>query len=120
MHLPGLNLAIRTLRRNPGFTVPALLTLALGIGVNTAMFSIVDAMMLRPLPFRDPDRLAHVWTQRDDIPVLKGRKLDADAAQVERWAQLSRSFDSIGGYRAWRVSVGGAGEPERSEERRVG
>ena len=53
--------AVRVLLKNPAFTVTALLTLALGIGVNTAIFSAVDSVLLRPLPMKDPDRVVSVW-----------------------------------------------------------
>jgi len=60
--MSDLNFACRQLLRNPGFTAVAVLTLALGIGANTAMFSFVNAILLRPLPFKEPDRLVMVFT----------------------------------------------------------
>jgi putative ABC transport system permease protein len=78
---------VRALRREPAFALVAVLTLALGIGANTAIFSVVDAVMLRPLPFQDPDRLAILWETRptrDQVSVSAGEFL--------AWQQQSHAF----------------------------
>src|SRR3954469_21073947 len=62
--LKDVRYAVRSLMRRPGFALTAVLTLALGIGANTAVFSVVNSIVLRPLPFTAPDRLVHVWSSR--------------------------------------------------------
>lgn len=105
--------ALRTLRRDAGFTTFAVLTVALGIGASSTVFNIVNALLLRPLPFRDAERL--VW-----IVAGKGEGLSAATAQVNNLLEFraqSRSFEDIAGYFAF-YGVGdsmmtGVGEPER-------
>ena len=78
---------------SPGFAAAAVLTLALGIGANSAIFSLVDATLLRPLPFPDPERLVHVWERTDRTP--RGR---VSPLNLLDWNEQSRSFEIIAGF----------------------
>jgi putative ABC transport system permease protein len=85
--------ALRQLRQSPGFTAVATITLALGIGANGAIFALVDAILLRSLPFHDPDRLVMVWTSTSSSPRRIVSPLD-----MTDWHERNRTFESIGGY----------------------
>lgn len=87
-----LRFSLRTLTRNPGFTSVAVLTLALGIGVNSAMFSVVQGVILDPLPFPHSDRLVFLWQNRPGVP-----QLEVSYPNFEDWERTSRSFDSMSG-----------------------
>lgn len=94
--------AARRLRRAPGFTIAAGLTLALGIGGSTAIFSVIDTVLLRPLPFTEPDRLAMLR------PSSNSR---VSAAYVHEWRLRTRAFDDIAAWRDARTVVTGLGDP---------
>ena len=103
---------IRMLARAPGFTAVAVLTLALGIGACTVMFSLVNAVLLGPLPFRAPERL--VWIEND----LRGGTLSHRTSRVDdflEWRAQAKSFEALAAYHAFsqltRYSLTGAGEP---------
>ncbi len=113
--LQDIRFGLRMLRKNPGFTAVAVLTLALGIGANTAIFSLLNAILLRPLPLREPERL--VWISNPipgyGLPGLTRRSNLLD------WRELTHSFESLGAYIGFadRISytLTGRGEPKRLE-----
>src|SRR5262245_36940879 len=96
--------ALRSLRKSPGFTVVAILTLGLGIGANTAIYSVVDAVLLRPPPYRDPARLTmlHQKTREPNAPSIPLSPPDF----VDLRAQAA-SFESMGAMASRRFTVGG-------------
>jgi putative ABC transport system permease protein len=105
--LQDLRYALRSLRRSPGFTLAAVLTLALGIGANTAIFSVIDAVMLRPLPYPEADRLAMLWAERG-----AERRL-LSIPDIEDFRARSRVFAGIGIVRQQSVSLTGRDAPDR-------
>src|SRR5437016_818913 len=87
-----LKFAFRQLLKNPGFTTVAVLTLALGIGANTAIFSFVNTILLRPLPFRDPDKLAMVFENNREAGF---HKFDVAAPVIREWRRQSTVFQEF-------------------------
>jgi predicted permease len=106
--LQDLRFGLRTLRKAPGFSFIAVLTLALGIGANTAMFSIVNGVLLRSLPYPEPDRVLKLYTS---MPQFK----DASIAYPNflDWQRRSRSFEHLGAYRTDTFNLTGLANPER-------
>jgi len=111
-----LRYGLRMLLKNPGFTMAAVLTLALGIGANTAIFSVVRAVVFRPLPFRDPWRLMLVI----DHNLSAGfPKFSSSLANVLDWKAQGRSFEDLAVFAEGNVNLAGRGEPERLSALRV-
>jgi putative ABC transport system permease protein len=112
--LSNLKFAVRQLAKSPGFAAVALITLGLGIGACTAMFSIANAVLFRPLPFKDPERL--VWIENVGKGGMSARTTRADTFKA--WREENTSFEAVAGYFAFydfvrRQTLTGAGEPER-------
>ena len=101
--------AFRLCLRTPGFTMVAVLALALGIGANTAIFTIVNAVLLEPLPFRDPARLVVMWETNARRP---GRPNVIGPANFLRWRERASAFDRMAPFYDYRVNLTGSGEPE--------
>src|SRR6266540_3588483 len=102
-----LRYAARTLAKRPGFTAVVVLTLALGIGANAAIFSAVNAVIFKPLPFRDPTALVHVWEGRNGERYKRGedsRFISVRPGTFHDWREQSRSFESMSAY-SWRTMM---------------
>ena len=107
--------ALRSLARRPAFTAIAAVTLALGIGANTAIFSVVNGVLLRPLPYSEPDRLMLVWAHDEEEPAGRSWMSQPDIESVRELPAIA----SVEGWQSTSFAVTGAGEPERVAVARV-
>src|SRR2546423_1285448 len=105
-----LRYAIRSLLKRPGFTLIAVVTLALGIGANTAIFSAINALLLKPLPFPDLDRVVAIWDKLPSRGVLHN---EVAMANYLDWQTQNKSFDQLALYRWWSANLTGGDTPER-------
>ena len=114
--LKDLRYSLRALRKKPGFTIVALLVLALGIGANTAIFSVVNSVVLRPLPYPGADRLALIWETdlKDGI-----QREGPSAPNFLDWREQSQSFEEMALLEVGTGTVTGEGEPEQVAGLRV-
>ena len=108
--LRDIRYGVRGLIKRPAFTLIAVMTLALGIGANTAIFSVVNTVLLRPLPYRDAPRIVTIWQNNAKAGVLRN---DVAPANFLDWQAQSRSFESMAGIEPFGFSMIGNGEPER-------
>src|SRR5213595_2121580 len=108
--IADIRYALRMLAKSPAFTFIAMLTLALGIGANTAVFSVVNAALLKTLPYHDPQTLVLVWGEDKAAGSSRGQ---VSATDVADYRARNHVFTEIATYRDFRPVLTGAGEPER-------
>ena len=109
--LKDIRYALRGLRKTPGFTVVAVLTLALGIGANSAIFSVLNGVVLRPLPYQQPEQLVRISSK---FPTMGFEKFWISPPEFFELQERSRTMDSFGAYRTGQASVGGGEAPIRA------
>ena len=116
--IKDIRYGIRGLAKRPSFTAIAVITLALGIGANTAIFSVVNATLLRPLPFQDPDRVVMVWGY---LPQLAhtADKFPSSAGNYLGLIKETKSFQELAAFRQWSWQLTHSGEPEQLQGVRV-
>ena len=100
----------RMLRRSPGFSVVAIITLAIGIGANAAMFSVINTVLLRPLPFPDAQRIVLLWETDPNRNVTRGVPSPAEFLD---WRDQNHSFEELAAWRTWFYNLTGTNEPEQ-------
>src|SRR5580692_5175953 len=115
-----LRFGVRLLTKTPGFTAVALATLALGIGAATSIFSVVDAVVFKPLPFRDPERVLAIWEKN---PSLGRFRMAVAVGNFREWGQQARTLEGVAGIFDARVNLTGGPngrvDPEELKVERV-
>src|SRR5260370_21054739 len=114
--IQDLRYALRQLHRNPGFTAVAALTLALGIGANTAIFSVINAVLLRPLHYKDADRLVMIWQQN---PHRGWFENNVSGANFLDWEKQNHTFTDIAEFESRTFNLSGVSQPEEVTGQRV-
>ncbi|HWO01095.1 MAG TPA: ABC transporter permease, partial [Blastocatellia bacterium] len=114
--IQDLRYGTRVLLKRPGFGLVAVLTIALGIGANTAIFTVVHSVLVRPLPYQDPDRLALV---KESLPRLGWNMMSASAAEFLDYQEGNEVFSDIAGFTDQSLNLTGQGDPLRVQAARV-
>jgi putative ABC transport system permease protein len=114
--LQDLRYGLRMLTTRPGFTAVALVALALGIGANTAMFSVLDSVLLRPLPYREPGRLVMIWHEYAQMNLPKAT---LSVPSYLEYRDHVQGFESVAAAANWSANLTGAGDPEQVQGARV-
>jgi len=110
--LQDFRIAARVLAKNPGFTIVAVLALALGIGANTVMFSSLNGMLLHPFAFKDLNRIVDVW---ETVPKQNEYQIKATPANLRDWQKQNKDFELLAASHGWNVNLTGTGVAERVE-----
>src|SRR5690242_6799849 len=113
--LADIRFALRTLAKAPGFVAIAVLVAALGIGANTAIFSVVHAVILRALPLRDPDQLVMIWEKNPKLAGFLGERCPAALQNFLEWKKSARSFSGISVLSSGNATLTGVEKPEQIE-----
>jgi putative ABC transport system permease protein len=116
--MSDIGFALRTFRKNPGFTGAALATLALGIGATIAVFTVLNGVLLRPLPYHEPARIAMIW-MTSDKPANAGSQLPVSSGFYLNALETSRTFEAMAAFRAWPFTITSNGETEQVRGARV-
>jgi putative ABC transport system permease protein len=119
LRIPDLRIAIRYLLKSPGFTATAVLILALGIGATTAVFSIVESVLLRPLPFPHPENLVQLSDVVEGAEVGGNGEAGVTASDIQAYTRDTHSFESLGGYLQTGYELSGIGEPAQVRASRL-
>ncbi|HYP27480.1 MAG TPA: ABC transporter permease [Blastocatellia bacterium] len=117
--LQDLKSGLRMLLKSPGFTLVAVATLALGIGANTAIFSLVNALVFNPLVFNDPERLVQLWATNPQLSAEFANHHEVSPVDVNDWREQNNVFEGIAAYRHAAFNLTGAGDPEQITSARV-
>ena len=117
--LADIRFGWRVLSKSPGFALTVIAVLALGIGANAAVFSVIDAVLLRSLPLRNPERLVMIWEKNNTLGPPIGDRVPAAYTNFLEWSRQATQFDAIGGFEDTNFNLTGGPEPERIEGARA-
>jgi putative ABC transport system permease protein len=117
--LADLRFGMRMLRKSPGFALTVIAVLALGIGANAAVFSVIDAVLLRSLPLRNPERIVMIWEKNPTLGPPIGERVPAAYTNFSEWVRQATQFEAIGGFEDANFNLTSGSEPERIEGARA-
>src|SRR5438477_4658334 len=117
--LADLRFGLRVLRKSPGFALTVIAVLALGIGANAAVFSVIDAVLLHTLPLHNPERVMMIWEKNPTLGPPIGDRVPAAYTNFLEWVRQATQFEAIGGFEDANFNLTSGPEPERIEGARA-